>query len=104
MILVRDVFLLHFGKAREALELAREGAALERRAGYPAGRLLADLTGEYYTLVAESDFTNLSEFEAALAQVTGDPEWRAWYGRFTPLVRSGRREVFRIADEGSRGL
>ena len=25
-----------------------------------------------------------------------DPDWRTWYGSFTPLVRSGRREVFRI--------
>jgi hypothetical protein len=35
--------------------------------------------------------------ETILAASFQDPDWRGWYESFTPLVRSGRREVFRIA-------
>lgn len=96
MILVRDIFQLHFGKSREALELMREGTALEIEMGYPVRRVLTDLSGPYYTLVAESLFENLADFERAATNFSA--EWRAWYGRFTPLVREGRREIFRVIE------
>jgi hypothetical protein len=96
MILVRDIFQLHFGKSREALELMKEGRALEIEMGYPVKRVLADLTGPYYTVVSESLFESLADFERAATNFS--PEWRAWYGRFTPLVREGRREIFRVIE------
>ena len=98
MLVVRDVFQLHFGKTREALALMREGRAIERRMGYPISRVLVDVTGPYYTLVNESEFESLSQLEAALGQMGQDAEWRAWYERFIPLVREGRREVYRIVE------
>jgi len=96
MVVVRDVFSLHFGKAREALALAKEGRELERRAGYPVSRVLTDVVGDYYTLVMESSFENLAEHERALQAATQDEAWRGWYAEFAPLVREGRREIFRV--------
>lgn len=96
MILVRDVFRLHFGKAREAVALAKEGKEIERRLGYPVGRILTDLVGEYYTLVFESEFESLAAFERTVNEGFQDPEWKQWYARFLPLARDGHREVFRI--------
>lgn len=96
MILVRDVFQLHFGKSKEALELMKEGNALDIQTGYPVRRVLVDLAGPYYTLVMESLFENLADFERVATNFS--PEWRAWYGRFTPLVREGRREIFRVVE------
>lgn len=105
MVLVRDVFQLRFGKAREALALLREEAVLARADGAASRRVTTDLTGELYTLVLESEFADLAAFEAALAEAARSEEWRAWYGRFVPLVREGRREVYRVVETGPvRGL
>lgn len=98
MIVVRDVFRLQFGKSRDALALAKEGLALEEKFGYKVDRVLTDVTGEYYTLVMESLFNSLAELEEALTQMSQHQEWRDWYARFTPLVRSGHREIFRVVE------
>lgn len=95
MILVRDVFRLHFGKSKEALALQAEGRELERKLGYKVTRVLTDLSGPYYTLVMESTFESLAEFEEA---IRFSPEWRAWYAKFAPLVREGWREIFRVVE------
>lgn len=97
MIIVRDIFQLHFGKAREAIELFREGRELLRAEGYAVDRILTDVTGEYYTVVMESSHPNLGDFEAAMNN-PGMERWREIYSRIVPLVRSGRREVFRQLD------
>ncbi|HEX2094869.1 MAG TPA: NIPSNAP family protein [Longimicrobiaceae bacterium] len=100
MIQVREVFQLHFGKAREAVALAREGVEIEQRLGLGStSRILTDLTGEYYTLVLEMEMDNLQEMEEGLQKAGQDEEWRAWYARFSPLVRSGRREVYRVVEQ-----
>jgi hypothetical protein len=95
MIVVRDVFQLHFGKSKEALALMREGRELERKMGYPVSRLLTDVAGTYYTLVSESNFESLADFEKVM---NFTPEWREWYAKFTPLVREGRREIYRVVE------
>ena len=54
MILIRNVFRLKFGKAREAVALIKEGVAIQKRAGANfAARVLTDLTGPFYTVVLE---------------------------------------------------
>ena len=96
MIQVREVFQLQFGRAREAIALAREGAAIEARHGGVQARILTDLTGDYYTLVLESDHESLAAFERFLESAMASAEFRAWYPRFAALVSSGRREIFRV--------
>ena len=96
MILVRDVFQLKFGAAREAVALWRDGLEFLRRGGLARDvRLLTDLAGPYYTLVLESSYDNLSAFDREMHEAMTD-EWRTWYARFVPLVQSGHREVFNI--------
>ena len=98
MIVVRDVFQLKFGKAREAIAIMRDAMKVEDNSRYRTSRVLVDLTGDYYQLVMESEFESLGDFETALQEVTSSSAWREIYSRFTPLVQSGRREVFRIVD------
>ncbi len=95
MIIICDVFKLHFGKAKEAVALMTEGAKLLRAQGYTIDRLLTDLTGDYYTLVMESSYESLGAFENAMQQATATDAWRDNYARFVPLVREGYREVLR---------
>lgn len=102
MILVRDVFQLRFGKAREAVALAQEMAGQMRDTdGVRDVRLLTDLSGPYYTLVLESTYESLAAFETELRRGMARPEWRDWYERFTPLVDSGHRELFTVVAGGA---
>jgi len=98
VIVVREIFQLHFGKAREAIELAREGRRLEEAAGAAASRMLVDVTGTHYTLVLEAEYESLAQFEERSRKGMDTPEWKAWYARFVPLVREGRREIFRVVE------
>lgn len=102
MIVVRDIFRVRFGKAREALALWKQGLELNRKCGYQARslRVLTDLVGEYYTLVFESTFDSLSDWEKAGKSITASPEWRAWYDKIVETTDTGRREIFTIAAEG----
>ena len=53
-VVVRDVFQLKFGKAREAVAVMKEGVAIHTRlATEGSARLLTDVTGRHYTLVLE---------------------------------------------------
>ena len=95
MIIVRDIFQLEFGKAKEAIELLRQGQDALKQAGYPVDRVLADVSGEFYTLVMESRVENLGQYEEALAKTRDLGEWQEAFRRLVPLVRSGRREIYR---------
>ncbi len=96
MILVRDIFQLKYGKAREAVAIWKGMMPSLIKAGHSPSRLLTDLTGQYYTLVLESTFASLSEFEKGHEGTSMDAEFRAAYEKFVPLVDSGRREIFTI--------
>ncbi len=98
MILVRDVFRLKFGKARDAKELVKEGARIAGKTGYGAQRALMDVTGPYYTLVLESTHESLAAWEQGLKNTQAAGEWGAWYERFKPLAESGHREIFTVLE------
>ena len=98
MILVRDVFRLKFGKAKEAKALMKEGVLLAAQAGGAPDRQLIDLIGPFYTLVLESTHESLGAWESSMGSGMNTEEMAAWYERFKPLVESGYREVFTVID------
>lgn len=98
MVVAREVFQLHFGKARDALAIVREMRDLMRRKEYAPTRFLTDYVGEYYTLVFEISAEDLAGYEEMLGVTMQDEEWRQLYARLVPLVRSGHREIFRTVD------
>ena len=99
MILIRNVFQLKFGKAREAMAVMKEGLAIHKRLqAEGSSRLLTDLTGRHYTLVLEMTVPNLAAFEAMAPRVFGDKDFQANYQKLVPLVESGRREIFTIVE------
>ncbi len=101
MIVVRNVFQLKFGKAREAVALVKEGMAIQKKAlaGVDLStRLLTDVTGPFYTLVLELTVPNLATFEASAPRLFGDKDWQANYQKLAALVESGSREVFTIVE------
>ncbi len=98
MILVRDVFQLKFGKAKDALAALKEGLPIMKKGGYAPERILTDFTGDFYTLIMESRYKDLAEYEKALKADIAMPEWRKWYEKFIPLVESGKREILTIVE------
>ncbi len=99
MLVVRNVFKLKFGKAKEAVALMKKGLAIQDRA--LAGtdfstRVLTDVTGPFYTLVLELTVPSLGAFEAEAPRLFADKEWQANYAQMSALVESGYREVFTI--------
>ena len=101
MIVIRNVFQLKFGKAREAVALMKEGLAIQKRvmSGLEySSRVLTDVTGPFYTLVLELTVPNLSTFESQAPRLFGDKEWQAHYQKLAPLVESGHREVYSVVE------
>jgi hypothetical protein len=95
MILVRDVFQLKFGKAREAQELWKEGFQIIGKSSHQPDRILTDLSGNYYTLVLENTYDSLTQYESSMTEIRNE-EWRKWYRKFAELVESGHREIYNI--------
>lgn len=99
MIVVRDIFQLKFGKAKEAVQLWKEGLEAIKKSGINPDRILVDLVGPSYTLVLESSYPSLTDYEQAHAKATGHyDEWRRWYDKFVPFAESGRREIFTVVE------
>ena len=72
MIVIRNVFRLKFGKAKEAVALLKEGVAIQKRAGATfQSRILTDITGPFYTLVLEITVPNLGSFETEAGRTVG---------------------------------
>ena len=99
MLVVRNVFRLKFGKAKEGVALLKEGIAIQKRAGVEMNqRLMTDLVGTFYTLVLELTVPNMGALEANMPKVMCDKDWQANYQRFCELVESGYREIFTIVE------
>ena len=103
MVVMRNVFQLKFGKAREAVAIMKEQVAqLQQQVGREVqAKLLTDMTGDFYTVVLELTCPSLGWFEQNGAKIMGDPQWQATYQKLVPLVESGRREVFNVVEVGS---
>ncbi len=99
MIVVREVFQLKFGKAKEAKAAWKEFAALRKKYNLPESRVLTDCTGPFYMFILENTFENLTAFEQSLKSELGMKEFGEWYhAKFTPLVDSGRREIYSVVE------
>jgi len=101
MVLVRNVFKLKFGKAKEAVAAWKDIMALSKKLGFSAksSRLLTDLVGDFYTVVFEHTFNSLSELETGAQSMMSNPEWQAAYAKIVAVTESGHREVFNIVQE-----
>jgi hypothetical protein len=101
MIVVRNVFRLKFGKAKEGVELWKEGMALAKRLGSASkqSRILTDAVGQFYTVVVENTFDSLADFENTAKGIMSKPEWSVWYQKVSAVTESGYREILNIAAE-----
>jgi hypothetical protein len=98
MIIVRNIFNLKFGKAKDAKALLKEGLEISKKFGFGKTRALTDLTGDSYRLILESEWKSLSDWENSMKEGMGASDWQKWYQKFIPLVDSASRELLNIVD------
>ncbi len=96
MFLVRDIFHLKFGKAKDAKALFKEASFLFTKFQMPKPKVMTDFTGPSYTMVMESEWKSFTEMEGSLKQTFADKDWQQWYQKFMPLVDSGSREIYTL--------
>ena len=65
MIVVRDVFYLKFGAAKQALALIEKAKDIMKKDSFMPWRVLTDFTGHSYTLILESDIIDISSYNEA---------------------------------------
>jgi len=99
MIVVRDIFHLKFGKAKDARALLNEVKGLAKKHGFADVRILADLvTGHSYTFIQESNWESLSAWENSMKSGLGQEDFQNWYQKFIPLCDSASREIYSIVE------
>ena len=94
MIIVRGVFQAKYGKGGDLVALFKEA-----RDQWPINygdRILTDASGQFFTVVVETELESLADWEKAQAEYLAMPEFGAWFERMTHLVESGRREFYNI--------
>ena len=98
MIVIRDIFRLKFGKAKDAKALIQESKKLMPAEMNARSRVLFDLVGPSYTMVWEMTYPNLAAWESEMTSTMNEAEWREWYQKFILIVESSHREIFTIVE------
>jgi hypothetical protein len=97
MILSRTSFQLHFGQARPAIAIWKEIMTVEfPGATKPTMRLLTDLSGPNYTLVAELGIRSFMDIAPGNHVWLTHPRIRELYPKFVPLCLSSTTEMYHI--------
>ncbi len=98
MILMRNVFQAKYGRGDDLVALMQGVQGLLAKHGGAQQRILTDLAGPFFTVIAEIEFESLADFERSFGEMFADPEFEQWFSRMPELVESGSREFFTIVD------
>lgn len=97
MIVVRNVFKLKFGEAKQALALWNEYFS-DPDSIQSKYRLMTDLVGDFYTMVMEVYYEDLTAFQNE-SRNSNDPKFGEFYSKFVAITESGYREIFSVVAE-----
>ena len=99
MIIERLVFRAKFGEGDAVAEAFRQWRdRFAARFGAPT-RILVDVTGPMFTIVAETEYCDLAhvaELQQREQELYGDPEFQQWFGTWSTAVETGSRELYRV--------
>jgi len=91
-VVERNVFQAKYGRDDELVQLFQDTSDLLDRRGGGARRILTDLTGPFFTVVTESKFASLVDYQRA-NEVFGE-----CFARMTEVVESDTRELYTLVD------
>jgi hypothetical protein len=95
MYLVREVFNTHPGKAKELVKIFKAAMPhFEKSGEMKNGKVMTDATGPYWTVVFESEVTDLGDFFKNLRSGPPDPELMEIMKGYMDCVAGGHREIY----------
>ncbi|MEE8421264.1 MAG: hypothetical protein V3S31_00640 [Dehalococcoidia bacterium] len=97
MIVERTVFQAKYGRGDELVALLQEGSELLAKYNIAPQRILTDLTGDFFTVVMETEVEDLATYEQS-REAFQDPEFGPWFQRMMDLVESGSRDFWNIVE------
>ncbi len=92
MIIVREVFTAKPGMASKLARLFK--SALASQPG--RAMVMTDLVGKFNTVVLETEYASLTEFEARMKDYMENEEWRSRMVGYTEMYQTGKREIYQI--------
>ena len=101
MLLIREVFYCKPGKVKPMVEKFLAMGDINKKAGLPPMKILTDYSGErYWTIVAEFEVANMSEFEEMMngKGMTDElmKEMESIMKDYHDFVDHGRREIYKV--------
>ena len=97
MYVIREVLHCKPGKVRKMVEKFKTISTVMKEMGQEPFRLLTDVTGErFWTIVAESQVEKIDDFFALEQKLMANETVRKAMADYHDLVKSGRREIYRI--------
>lgn len=97
MYLVREVLSCKPGKVGELVKKFKALGEVMESMDIEPFRIYTDLVAEqFWTLVLEHQYESLDDAPALEAKVMADERAQAAMAGYHDLVRSGRREIFRV--------
>lgn len=96
MIVDRTVLNCKWGKGDEVVEAFKAVFAMPQPEGSTGGRILTDLSGEFFRVVLETQFENLAAWERWRATMFTSPEFGELFGRTADLIVSGTQEFYTV--------
>ncbi|MBI3952484.1 MAG: hypothetical protein HY336_00835 [Candidatus Doudnabacteria bacterium] len=97
MIIVREIFTCKPGMASKFAKIMK-GSFMKGKS-----RVMTDLTGNYNTVVVESEMDSLADFDKMMEDYKSgkmdqdvDPEVAKQWEHYTDMYMTGRREIYQI--------
>ena len=97
MFMVREVLSCQPGKVGELTKKFKALGEVMRGMGVEPFRLYTDVSGEpFWTLVLEREYESLDDMIGLESKVMSDASARAAMSGYHDLVKSGRREIYKV--------
>ena len=97
MFMVREVLNAHPGKVGQLVKKFKALCDVMRSMDLEPFRIYTDVAGEpFWTLVLEREFDSLDALPALESRVMSDERAQAAMSGYHDLVRSGRREIYKV--------
>lgn len=97
MFMVREVLSCHPGKVGQLVKKFKSLGDVMRSMELEPFRIYTDVAGEpFWTLVLEREYDSLDAIPALESKVMSDEQAQAAMAGYHDLVRSGKREIYRV--------
>lgn len=97
MYMMREIMHCRPGRVRDIVTRFKSLNRVVQRLGFTPFRLYTDLSGEqFWTVVAQTEAAELSDFFRMEEQAMADEEARAAMAGYHDLIDNGRREIYRV--------